>query len=112
MGVSIQAQLETEVFSTENWGDYYYLNQDFEKAITVLNQLRSSNAKNLTEQALSAWLHSIYYFHQQDWTQYRDNVLEAYLLRSQEVAFSLSSNTKHHTQTVFLIKDNRLQYIH
>ena len=42
MGVSIQAQLETEVFSTENWGDYYYLNQDFEKAISFFSRTKDN----------------------------------------------------------------------
>ena len=42
MGVSIQAQLEAEVFSTENWGDYYYLNQDYEKAINFFNRTKDN----------------------------------------------------------------------
>lgn len=53
----------------------------FDSALEVLNDLRESNAKNLTEQALSAWLHSLYYYQQGNWLAYRDNVLEANQLR-------------------------------
>jgi len=53
----------------------------FDDALEVLDNLQDSNAKNLTEQALSAWIHSLYFFHQKNWLAYRDNVLEAYQLR-------------------------------
>jgi len=53
----------------------------FGRALEVLDDLRDTNAKNLTEQALSAWIHSLYYYHQENWFAYRDNVLEAYQLR-------------------------------
>lgn len=59
----------------------FMFEKNFEETLSVLNQLRDSNAKNLAEQALSAWLHSIYYYHQKDWFAYRDNLLEAYKLR-------------------------------
>lgn len=59
----------------------FMFEKNFDETLNVLNQLRDSNAKNLAEQALSAWLHSIYYYHQKDWFAYRDNLLEAYQLR-------------------------------
>ncbi len=56
MGVSIQAQQETEVFSTENWGDYYYLNQDFEKAIYFFSRTKDNiSIRTQRNWALALW---------------------------------------------------------
>ncbi len=55
--------------------------QKFDSALDVLNELRETNTKNLTEQALSAWIHSLYYYRQENWLAYRDNILEANQLR-------------------------------
>ncbi len=55
--------------------------KQFNKAIDVLDDLRDTNTKNLTEQALSAWIHSLYYYHVKNWLAYRDNMLEANQLR-------------------------------
>lgn len=48
MSFSIQAQIETEVFSTENWGDYYFINKDFEKAVIFFSNLKDN--KNIVTQ--------------------------------------------------------------
>lgn len=60
----------------------FIFEKKFENALEVLNKLRKSNTKNLAEQALAAWIHSIYYYHQKNWPAYRDNVLEAHQLRA------------------------------
>lgn len=73
----------------------YIFEKNFDEALNVLNKLRDSNAKNLPEQALSAWLHSIYYYHQKNWFAYRDNLLEAYQLRKNlplDMAIKASQN--------------------
>ena len=48
MSFSIQAQIENEVFSTENWGDYYFINKDFEKAVIFFSKLKDN--KNIGTQ--------------------------------------------------------------
>jgi hypothetical protein len=53
----------------------------FDSALEVLDDLRDTNAKNLTEQSLSAWLHSLYFYQKGNWPLYRDNVQEAIQLR-------------------------------
>lgn len=59
----------------------FILNKQFDEALDVLDELRDTNTKNLTEQALSAWLHSLYFYHKENWFAYRDNMLEANQLR-------------------------------
>lgn len=53
----------------------------YENAAEDLQELREDYAKNLTEQALSAWLHALYYYAVQDWYAYRDATQIAFYLR-------------------------------
>ena len=63
-----------------NDADNFMLKGEMEKAKASLDELREDHAKNLTEQALSAWLHSIYYFRLQDWPAYGSEVQTAHYL--------------------------------
>ena len=57
MSFSIQAQIENEVFSTENWGDYYFINKDFEKAVIFFSKLKDN--KNIGTQRKIKGTHEI-----------------------------------------------------
>lgn len=56
--------------------------QQFAEAKAPLAELQDTNTYNLTEQALSAWLHSIYYASQNDWPAYGQSVKNATYLRA------------------------------
>ncbi|UAA39320.1 hypothetical protein KIH87_02850 [Paraneptunicella aestuarii] len=56
-------------------------NNRLDDASANLQELRDDYAKNLTEQALSAWLHALYYYAVQDWYAYRDATQVAFYLR-------------------------------
>lgn len=55
--------------------------KQYETALETLKDLEVHNAKNLSEQALSAWLHSLYYYSVQNWPAYGDALETATLLR-------------------------------
>lgn len=63
-----------------NEADNYLLDGDIEKARESLLKLKEDHAKNLTEQALSAWLQSKFYFKQQNWPAYGKAVMTAHNL--------------------------------
>ncbi|MBO1255859.1 hypothetical protein J3L16_09210 [Alteromonas sp. 5E99-2] len=48
-----------------------------DEARIELDQMTSRHMKNTTERALSAWLHSLYYYGTQDWGEYEASLLEA-----------------------------------
>ncbi|WDE12232.1 energy transducer TonB [Thalassomonas haliotis] len=60
----------------------YLANKEFGKAKEVLDELQETNSKNLQEQALSAWLHSQYYFSQNNWPAYGKQTKIASLLQN------------------------------
>lgn len=57
------------------------LKGEIENGEPLLQELLEDHTKNLTEQALSAWLKSIYYFHKKDWGNYGNNLKLAARLR-------------------------------
>ena len=57
------------------------INKTYEQAKPKLDELDADYAKNLTEQALSAWLLSKYYANQERWPEYGEQVLIASQLR-------------------------------
>ena len=61
----------------------------------LLRDLVETNTKNLTEQALAAWLLSKHFFKAKNWTQYRDHMLDAFYLREHlpaELAIKTTQN--------------------
>ncbi|WP_042145598.1 MULTISPECIES: energy transducer TonB [unclassified Pseudoalteromonas] len=61
--------------------DKYLQTKEFTKAKSELDQLNEDHSKNLTEQALTAWLYSNYYASQKDWSNYGEMVQIANHLR-------------------------------
>ena len=73
--------------------------QDIIKAKAVLDELAQTNAKNLTEQSLSAWLHSVYFANQKNWSAYGESVQSAHHLRRflpTKMAIENSQNLRDH----------------
>ncbi len=69
------------------------------KAKAVLDELAQTNAKNLTEQSLSAWLHSMYFAHLKNWPAYGEAVQSAHHLRKYlptKMAIENSQNLRDH----------------
>lgn len=58
------------------------MQKEFAQAKSELDTLTDENAKNTTEQALSAWLQSLYYYNTQEWALYEKSLYEASYLAS------------------------------
>ncbi|MEC8206262.1 MAG: energy transducer TonB, partial [Pseudomonadota bacterium] len=56
--------------------------KEFNKAEQALAELYKDHTKNTSEQALFAWLKSQYYYHQQQWFDFDEQLSVAYLLRA------------------------------
>ena len=56
--------------------------KEFDKAEQALAELYKDHTKNTSEQALFAWLKSQYYYHQQQWFGFDEQLSVAYLLRA------------------------------
>lgn len=73
--------------------------KDLIKAKAILDELAQTNTKNLTEQALSAWLHSVYFANQKNWTAYGEAIQSAHHLRKYlptKMAIENSQNLRDH----------------
>jgi hypothetical protein len=55
--------------------------KNFKDADEQLKKLVETNTRNLTEQAISAWLHAIYYYQTSQWHEYGHQVVVANILR-------------------------------
>jgi hypothetical protein len=66
-----------------NDADQLVRSKQFDKAKEALDTLDYANTKNLSEQALTAWLHSIYYARQGNWPAYGKHLLSAVRLRDE-----------------------------
>lgn len=72
----------------------YITSKNFKLAIDSLQDLEENYAKNLREQALSAWIHSVYYFFTKDWTEYGERIITANFLREYLPTSMAVKNTK------------------
>ena len=63
-----------------NDADNFILAGEMSKAKASLDELIEDHTKNLTEQALAAWIQSLYYFKSQNWPAYGSAVQVAYYL--------------------------------
>lgn len=73
--------------------------KDIVKAKAVLDELSQTNTKNLTEQSLSAWLHSMYFANQKNWPAYGESIQSAHHLRKYlptKMAIENSKNLRDH----------------
>ena len=69
--------------------------KQLDKAKQALDEITESNSKNLTEQALNAWMHSYYYQQLRDWDNYGQAIQAAERLRQYlptKMAISNSQN--------------------
>jgi hypothetical protein len=64
-----------------NLTQQYVLAGETALARSNLAELLEDNTKNLTEQAWYAWLASVYYFKQEDWTEYAEQIEITWLLK-------------------------------
>ena len=72
----------------------YITGKDFKLAIDSLKSLQENYAKNLREQALSSWIHSVYYFFIKDWSKYGQSVITGNYLREYLPTSMAVKNTK------------------
>jgi len=56
--------------------------KEFKKAEQAFAELYKDHTKNTSEQALFVWLKSQYYYHQQQWFGFNEQLSVAYLLRA------------------------------
>ena len=76
-----------------------------EDAKVELEELREDYAKNLTEQALSAWIHALYYYSVKDWFSYRDYTQIGFHLKEYLSTDIALQNTKNLLQWQVYKKD-------
>ena len=78
-----------------NQADNHVNRGELAQSERLLNDLVKTNTKNLTEQALAAWLLSKHFYKAKKWTQYRDHMLDAFYLRAhlpKELAIKATQN--------------------